>query len=408
MNLVVLTPYLPYPGVPHGGGADLLALLEFLSPRHTLRVLSFVDDATAAHADALRPLVAELRLVRPAVTLRQKLTEARAALRTGRLGTLGRRADGEVRAALAAWAAAGQMEALYCAWTEMGRYLLDAPPGVVRALDEVDIRWRVEAAAALDQPWRWPGVWRRREAERAYCRAAHLVVTRSAHDAALLRAAVPEATTVVLPPVAHTAAFLNLPPEASRPGRVLFVGALDRARNQAAARWLVAAVWPLVRAECPAAELRFVGANPPPDLLALNGQPGLTVTGWVDDLAAEYAPARVIAAPLFGAAGALNKVMDGLAAGRPIVATRAANAGLDAPPAALLTASTAAEFAQGIIRLLTDDALWQSMSAAARRFAAATFDWPAAAARVEAALVATWKAYQGTKESKAPLSQSSA
>lgn len=387
MNVVVLTPYLPYPGVPHGGGADLLALLRFLNQRHTVRVLSFVDAATAPHAEALRPLVAELRLVHPAATLPQKLAHARAALLAGRAQTLGRRAEGEVRAALAGWLAAGQMDVLYCAWTEMGRYLRHAPPGVVRVLDEVDVRWLVETAEARGRPWRWLRVWQRRQAERAYCRAAHLVLTRSAHDAARVRAAVPGPAVLVLPPVAHTAAFLNISPAAAQPGRVLFVGALDRARNQAAARWLAGAVWPLVRAALPHAELRLVGANPPPDLLALNG-PGLTVTGYVPDLAAEYAAARVVAAPLFGAAGALNKVLDGLAAGRPVVATPAANAGVGAPPEALLTAATAPAFARALIRLLTDAAIWQSMSAAARRFAAANFDWEAAARRVEGAMVA--------------------
>ena len=384
MNLVIATPYLPYPGVPHGGGADLLALIEFLRPRHAVRVLSFGDDATAPHAPKLRPLVSDLRLVRPAVTARQKLAHAQAALATGAWRTLGQRAAGEVRAALAAWAAAGQVDVLYCAWTEMGRWLPLAPRGAVRVLDEVDLRWRAESAAARAQPWRWLGVWRRKQQERAYIRNADVVVARSARDARWLQAQ--GAASLVLPPVAHTRVFLNIRPEAAASGRVLFVGALDRARNRAAARWLVEAVWPLVRAACPGAELRLVGAHPPPDLLARAGRAGVTVTGYVPDLDAEYAAARVIAAPLLGAAGALNKVMDGLAAGRPVVATRAANAGIEAPPTALVTADEPRAFAQAIVRLLSDDVAWQNMSTAARAFARATFDWEAAAARLEAEL----------------------
>jgi glycosyltransferase involved in cell wall biosynthesis len=114
--------------------------------------------------------------------------------------------------------------------------------------------------------------------------------------------------------------------------------------------------------------------------------PTLTVTGYVPDLAAEYAAARVIAAPLFGAAGALNKVLDGLAAGRPVVATPAANAGIGAPPAALRCAEAAPAFAQAVIALLRDAADWQRTAQAARAFAAANFDWPAAVARLEAEL----------------------
>ncbi|MCC7359067.1 MAG: glycosyltransferase [Anaerolineales bacterium] len=384
MNLVIATPYLPYPGAPHGGGADLLALIEFLRPRHAVRVLAFVDAATAPLAQALRPLVTELRLVRPAVTLSHQLAQAWAAGRAGAWRALGRRAAGEVRAALAAWAAAGQLDVLYCAWTEMGRWLPLAPRGAVRVLDEVDLRWRVEWAAARARPWRWLSVWRRRQQERAYLRLAELVVVRSARDARWL--AGQGAAALVLPPVAHTRAFLNIPPELSRPGRVLFVGALDRARNQAAARWLVEAVWPRVRAACPSAALRLVGARPPPALLALSARAGVTATGYVPDLAAEYAAARVVAAPLLGEAGALNKVLDGLAAARPVVATRAANAGVGAPPAALTAADEPRAFAQAVIHLLTDDAAWARQSEAARAFARASFDWEAAAARLEAEL----------------------
>lgn len=387
MNLLCLTPYLPYPGVPHGGGQDLLALLRFLAPRHTLRLASFVDEATAVHADALRTLVPEVCLVRPAVTPRQKAANTLAALRSGQWAGLGRRAEAQVLAAIRAWAAAGPAEVLYCAWTEMGRHLRAAPPGAVRVLDEVDVRWRAEAAAAAGRPWRWPTVLRRRQAELGYVRSADLVLARSAHDLAALRQAVPRVRGLVLPPVAHTAGLLRIAPGASRPGQVLFVGALDRVRNQQAARWLAEAVWPRVRAAHPAAELRLVGAHPPAAIQALGRHPGVTVVGWAADLAAEYAKARVVAAPLFGAAGALNKVIDGLAAGRPVVATQAANAGVGAPPQALVTADRPVDFATALVRLLADDALWQRMAAAARRFAAEAFDWEAAAGRLETTLV---------------------
>jgi glycosyltransferase involved in cell wall biosynthesis len=223
-------------------------------------------------------------------------------------------------------------------------------------------------------------------------RAADLVLARSAHDLAALRQAVPQLRGQVLPPVAHAADCIHIPltPESvARPGRVLFVGALDRARNQQAARWLAQAVWPRVRTAPAAqgAELRLVGANPPPAIRALGRQPGVTVTGWVPDLPAEYAQARVVAAPLRGAAGALNKVIDGLAAGRPVVATAAANAGVGAPPEALFSADRAADFADAIVRLLADDVLWRRTAEAARRFAASAFDWAGAAGRLEAALV---------------------
>ncbi len=386
VNIVIATPHLPYPGVPHGGGQDLMALIRCLGERHAVRVAAFVGEAQAAHADALRPYVAEVRLVRPAIGARAKWGQAVAALRTGRLHRLGRRAELEMRATLAGWATDGQAEVLLCGWTEMGRYL-HAAPGAVRVLDEVDVRFVVESAAAGRRPWARVRAACRRTEELAYCRAAHLVLTRSARDLAVLRVALPDLQGRVLPPVANTAALLKAPDAGlGEPGRVLFVGALDRARNQRAARWLVEEIWPLVRAAQPAARLRLVGANPPETIRRLAQRPGVEVTGWVPDLVAEYAQARLVAAPMQSEAGALNKVMDALAAGRAVVATPAANAGVGAPPEAICLAGTAASLAQSLIHLLADDQACATLGQAGRRFAAAAFDWPRAASEVEAAL----------------------
>jgi glycosyltransferase involved in cell wall biosynthesis len=163
------------------------------------------------------------------------------------------------------------------------------------------------------------------------------------------------------------------------------VGALDRERNEQAAEWLVKEIWPKVRMLEPRAQLRLVGANPGERVRRLEGRPGVTITGWVRDLRAEYARARVVVAPMRSEAGALNKVIDSLAAGRPVVATPQANAGVEAPPGAITLAADAAGLARAIVRLLQDDATWQNQAAAARAFAQG-LDWPAAAAALEAEL----------------------
>jgi len=85
-------------------------------------------------------------------------------------------------------------------------------------------------------------------------------------------------------------------------------------------------------------------------------------------------------------AGALNKVMDALAAGRPVVGTRAANAGVEAPPEAMTMADDAAGLADAISALLRDEARWRAAAEAARTFAQRAFDWPAAAAVLEGEL----------------------
>lgn len=380
MNITIATLYLPYPAVPHGGGQDLFHLIQFLGQRHTVRIVSFVDAAQAVHTAALRPFVADLRLVRPAVSWAEKWQNGLAAVRNGQWSRLGHRADNEMRQAIANWPA----DVVHCAWTEMGRYLTAVSRGTLRVLDEVDVRFLVEQqAGGRRQP-----IARRKQQELAYCQTADLVLTRSARDLAALRQALPGLNGLVLPPVAHVADYVSIKPEESEPGRVLFVGNMSRQRNQTAVSWLVESIWPQVRAACPQASLHIVGVDPPPAIAALGQMPGVTVTGWVADLRAAYAQARVVVAPMRSEAGALNKVLDGLAAGRPVVATTVANAGIAAPPAAIALVDDAPSFAQAIIDLLQNEAAWQRLGVAGRRFVRANFDWETAVQQYEQALLA--------------------
>jgi glycosyltransferase involved in cell wall biosynthesis len=86
--------------------------------------------------------------------------------------------------------------------------------------------------------------------------------------------------------------------------------------------------------------------------------------------------ARLVVAPLKIARGVQNKVLEAMAAGRPIVATPAANAGIDALDGReILLAEAAGDFAAAALRVLDDARLSAALGAAARARALADFTW---------------------------------
>lgn len=386
MQITIVTPYLPFPAVAHGGGQDLFQLIRELGSKHEIRLASFADSAQASMAETLLSYVVDMRLVRPAIRMSDKLSNALVAAKKGAFHMLGRRADTEMRLAIRGWPA----DVLHCAWTEMGRYLSDAPRGSIKVLEEVDVRFLAESTSKRSRY----KMRRRRREELAYCRTADLVIARSNYDLDSLRVAIPDLNGLVIPPVAHVQQFLDISREGSVPGRVLFVGAMVRRRNQEAANWLAREVWPIVLASCPGATLRIVGADPPARVEAFSRIPGITVTGFVPDLRQEYQQARVVVAPLRSPAGALNKVLDGLAAGRPVVGTTLANSGIGAPPQAMWLADSAADFAHGISQLLLDEVEWKRVSFAGRNHVRQQFDWPVAVRRYEETLLSLVHARQ--------------
>jgi len=160
---------------------------------------------------------------------------------------------------------------------------------------------------------------------------------------------------------------------------VLFVGAMARDHNQDGIRWFLDQVWSHIVAVVPDASLRIVGGSPPAWLLSRADGERVVVTGFVADLVAEYRAADVFVSPLLVAGGLLQKVLDAMALGLPVVATSVCNHGVSAAPGQhLVTADESEAFADAVVTLLRDPEARDRIAAAARSYIAATYDFDAA------------------------------
>ncbi len=136
---------------------------------------------------------------------------------------------------------------------------------------------------------------------------------------------------------------------------LVFTGAMDYWPNVEAIRWFATEVLPLLRHSLPDLRLAIVGLNPTADVIALGELGGVTVTGRVPDVRPYLAHAKAVIAPLLIARGVQNKVLEGMAMARPVVATSQALEGIDAmPDRHLIVADGAADFAAATIRALRD------------------------------------------------------
>lgn len=173
-------------------------------------------------------------------------------------------------------------------------------------------------------------------------------------------------------------AYENLPdhPErnlAQRQG-LIFVAGFGHPPNADAAEWLVGEVLPRIRARYPQIGLDLVGSNPSAQVIALAG-PGVTVTGFVTDeeLTERYHQARVVVAPLRYGAGVKGKVVEAMRFGVPCVTTSTGAQGLAQTHGFLPVGDSPADFADHVLRFLSDDAAWRHSSASGQSFVRANF-----------------------------------
>lgn len=180
-----------------------------------------------------------------------------------------------------------------------------------------------------------------------------------------------------------------LPAEPLRPASMCgpvvgFVGAMDYWPNVEGICWFVRKVWPRIVGCIREARLLVVGRNPARRVRQLAAVPGVEITGQVDNVGRYLSRCRVVVAPLRVARGLQNKVLEAMAARRPVVATSAVSSCLRAiSEHHLFVADDPAEFASKVVALCDFDGLCDKIGEAGYRCVASYYSWAEALQRFE-------------------------
>jgi polysaccharide biosynthesis protein PslH len=168
------------------------------------------------------------------------------------------------------------------------------------------------------------------------------------------------------------------------PRALAFVGRMDYYPNQECMFRFCRDVLPALRARDPQVTLTIVGADPSPAVRRLGEQPGVTVTGSVPDVRPYVRRAAAMVAPLNIARGTQNKILESMALGVPVVASRIAAGGVDAVPGEhLLVAQTTQEYVDAIAGVLEHPERRSALAAAGRARVRSHHDWAASMRRMD-------------------------
>ena len=172
------------------------------------------------------------------------------------------------------------------------------------------------------------------------------------------------------------------------PPSVVFTGTMSYRPNVEAVCWFVRQVWPELRPQASGLTFVIVGRDPALAVQRLAAQPGVLVTGSVDDVRPYLAAATAAVVPLGIARGVQNKVLEAMAMGRAVVASPAAMVGLDLlPDQTVLQAETPQQWCRHIVDLINKPQWRGEIERAVRATVEKHFNWGACLAPlVEACL----------------------
>ena len=219
-----------------------------------------------------------------------------------------------------------------------------------------------------------------RTRELTVIQASDITLVVSEHERQVLAADAPGAKVEVVSNL-HEIAGAGLP--FAQRKDLVFVGGFRHPPNGDGVRWFVEAVLPLLRERLPEVVFHCIGSEPTAEIFALQ-QPGVVIHGHVANLDPAMQGIRIAVAPLRFGAGVKGKINLSMAHGQPVVATSIAIEGMHlADGEDVLVADDATAFAEALLRLYQDEALWNRLSANGLLNVSRHFSMQAAAATVQ-------------------------
>jgi len=354
MKILLVASDLPTASASHGGGQHTFQWVKELSGSHRWSLLSFLRDEDRPRLGSISELFEEIRTVPAERSLLNRIS--RAPLFVRHPYSVAANYSQLLLKNLREMIADGSYDCVQFENFHLGQYARLIDPGIPRILVLQDIvsdvlRQQIRIASGLKKyyyyrEWKLSRYW-----EKWYAIWSGNVFLMSLKDKRTIESWDVGVRSYIMPPLLDLEK-LRGPEERREPGTVLFVGAMHRPGNRDAVIRLKKEILPLVRKEYPEVRCLIVGANPSAEIRDLSSD-NFIVTGKVKRIEPYLASASLMAVPLRVAGGIILKIVQAMTAGCPVVASRSANAGIEAGDGSeILIADRSSEFASAIVRLL--------------------------------------------------------
>ncbi len=382
MKILFLSQVLPYP-LDSGPKFRIYYVLKHLSARHRVTLLSFVRSANELqHVPHLLSFCEDVRII---PIKRSRVKDAFYLLLSlvyNRPFVVLRDCVSEMRRAVVTLVDGGSFDVVHADQLGMAQYAENLS-GVKKILDEHNAVWTILERLYRGEQNAFKRALLRRECEnlkryeRSVCQKCDQVLTVTEEDRKILQSLSSDDCSIEVIPICIDPSAIPMVERTPGTKRILHVGTMFWPPNIDGVLWFSKEVYPLIRREVPEAAFYIVGARPPRAMKRLGRvDPGIVVTGYVEDLLPHWRDCAVFVVPLRAGGGMRVKIIEALGRGVPVVSTTIGCEGIDVQNGKhLLVADEPREFAEAVVEIMQNDDLAASLARNGRRLVEEKYDW---------------------------------
>lgn len=358
-NLLLLTPFLPYP-LKSGGQVKMYNTISRLSKDYNLILLSFIErEEQRKYVKELLNLCSRVEVVlrRPKPHLRFRKMLLPVFIKYFYVD--------EMKDKLFVLLRDYEIDLVQIEYMNMSYYakFIPGPPKVLiehdtsiyNLNDSYDKPAFGRASLILD--WLI-----RRNYQKKIYRYFDKIVAFTEEDAKVVTRACPREKVSIIPIAVNSSSYKTNEPY-KKDIDILFVGHMLHFPNEDGLKYFIRDIFPLIKKELPKVNFKIIGSNIKDIHLNLKNSEGIEVIGEVEDVLPYLLRSKVMVVPIRLGAGIKVKILESMAAGVAVVATQKAAKGLKSKDAKdLLVGNGPLDFAKKVTMLLRNDFMRQELT----------------------------------------------
>ncbi|HEY9694668.1 MAG TPA: glycosyltransferase family 4 protein [Oculatellaceae cyanobacterium] len=385
----MLSSTFPYPPTRGGTQVRTFNLLQYLSQRHDITLLTQRSaDVTDTEIEQLRQCVKELVVFqKPADSqsgLLGKVQRFTQFLQQGTPPNVLHLYSQEMQECLDQYVQTHKYDVITCEHSVNEIYL--RPEWRSQLKTVINIHSSVYATCKHQLETQTSENWFRdqlnlpllRQYEQRYCSKFDQIVVTTLQDQQQIQAFNPNSQIKI---IANGVDLARFPMRSADPGghKLIFAGAMDNAPNIDAVKFFSLEVFPEIQKRYADVTLELVGARPVSSVLELGKRSGITVLGGVPSMVEYLHNSTICLVPMRTGFGIKNKTLEAMAAGVPVVASDRGLEGLEVDdvgvPLRALRANTKSEYVYAISKLFENAQLREQLSKNARSLIETQYTW---------------------------------